>query len=176
MENITIDKKTYRKISNILYKKFKMHWNSEEDVRDLIQDGMLRVSETIHRYDKKKYNTQLETFIYQVAHNKIIDILRKNSLSGSKIDNAEFNYNILNNLKEYSTLKKSAHFKNIKKLVNKFPYIYKEIFYLRYVYDLKFKDISNMLNKPLNTVKGNAFRLHDMIKKEYPYEKMNQLF
>ena len=137
------------------------------DAEDITQEVMIRTWQNINKFN---FNAA-RSWIMRTTHNLCIDYLRKNQLSFQReipIDNENENYledksiegnpAIVANKKMISTKIKSA--------IENLPEKFKSPFVLYELQGFKYKEISKILDVPLNTVKVNLLRARKHLQKE----------
>lgn len=124
---------------------------------DLFQDTLIKVWNGIKKYDDRQ---KFSSWLFSIAHNCSIDYLRKRKLA----------MNTFVELKEDSARAKDMHDiivtkelkEKIDRTVDMLPEKQKQVFVMRQFSDLSFKEISKIMNEPLNTVLSH---MHYAVKK-----------
>jgi RNA polymerase sigma-70 factor (ECF subfamily) len=137
------------------------------DAEDITQEVMIRTWQNINKFNFNK----AKAWIMRTTHNLCIDYLRKNQLSFQRemsIDSEKENYledksidgnpAKVANKKMISTMIKSA--------IENLPERLKSPFVLHEIEGFKYKEISKILDVPLNTVKVNLLRARKHLQKE----------
>ena len=133
-----------------------MTWESAAD--DLTQEVFIRINR--HLDNRNRTTRELNKFVFLTANSVCIDLLRKTRNERQ----------LLRKLKEqplksnYTPQDEYIHKEEISKMqeaVKKMPLKLKQIFLLRTHSDIKFTDIADLLDLPLNTVLA---RMHYSIK------------
>lgn len=135
---------------------------------DIFQETVLKVWKNISKFDNNK---SFSTWIYCIAHNTTLDYLRQ--IKNKKTTDLDENvYNPRTNSVKPDYLDISAI---IEKIISSLPENQKNVFVLRQINGLQFKEISEITNLPLNTVLSNMNYAVKKIRKElvenYGYEK-----
>jgi RNA polymerase sigma-70 factor (ECF subfamily) len=112
-------------------------------------------------------NRSFKNWLYTIAVNTA-----KNTLRKRKVEFVELDYNLTNATtlfsEEISDVEKSVFQEELKEkiitTVNSLPEKYRLVIYLRYVEDLSYDEISEIVKKPLGTVKILIFRAKKLIK------------
>lgn len=132
----------------ILYYMFKMLRQDEAKAQDFTQDVFLKVVEFSDKFDTNK---SFKTWIFTIAANHCKNYFRSNkqmveinSSGATKLfqDSKEDEYD----QKEFR--------KRLNAEVDKLSYTYKETFILRYKEDLKLKEIAEIMDCPVGTIKS----------------------
>lgn len=130
---------------------------NSEDAQDVTQEVFIKVWRHLKKFDKNK---KFKTWIFTIAKNTCLDWLRKKQIipfselkySGDNkffIENIPDNHSLLNGLLERMDLE---NFLN--KALEKLSPEYRMVLFLRYNNQLRFREIAEILEKPLNTVKS----------------------
>ena len=141
---------------------------SKTEAEDITQDTFLKVWKKI-----KKYNGQnsFKTWLYTIARNTTIDYLRKKKdLKFSDFDTEEGNY-IEDTLADTEKLQEDVFARHENKdifeqIFNDISPVYKEIMMLYYNNDMTLVEISEVLNRSVNTVKSQYRRALVLIREK----------
>ena len=126
---------------------------------DVTQEVFIKVWKNLKKYDKSK--SQFKTWLFTIARNSVTDYLRKKKsipfsflsedsfIEDSIEDEAKLPDEILENL-QYKEM--------LTKILNELSPDYRLILTLYYQEDMTFKEIGEILGKPLNTVKSYHLR------------------
>jgi len=137
---------------------------------DIVQDVFIKVWKKLGSFDIEK--AQFKTWLFTIARNTITDYLRKRKiiLFGS-LDTKEESFAL--NIEDETilpdeALQKLQNKELLNKVVNELKEEYKIVLTLHYQEDMSFKEIGEVLNKPMNTVKSYHQRaistLHQRLK------------
>ena len=134
---------------------------NKKDAEDVTQEVFLKVWKNIKNFDIEK---NFKTWILAITRNTCVDFLRKKKeIPFSKFDNEEGD-NILednlidNGLKPDEVFLLTENKEMIENTLSKISFIQKEVVILRYMNEMTFDEISEILNIPLNTVKSHHNR------------------
>ncbi|MFA5934367.1 MAG: RNA polymerase sigma factor [Candidatus Paceibacterota bacterium] len=147
-------------LKSILNFSYKLVGN-KKDAEDITQEVFLKVWKSLKKFDIEK---SFKTWIFAIARNTCIDFLRKkNEIPFSKFDNEEGDNILEDNLIDKELLPDEVFVggenkKLIEDVLSKLSFIQKEVIILRYMNDLNFNEISEILNIPLNTIKSHHNR------------------
>jgi len=123
----------------------------KEDTEDLLQDIFIKTYQNINSF----YNyLKFSSWIYRIAHNEVIDNYRKKQ---SRPQGASFDVeNLLNNLASEFNITKDLDHKylqaNISQVLNVMDLKYREVLILKFLEEKEYKEISDILKKPMGTV------------------------
>ncbi len=135
------------------------------DAEDITQEVMIRTWQNI---DKFNFNAA-KAWMMRTTHNLCIDYLRKNKLNLQRETNIENGYYYEDKSFEInpaSVANKNIIDGKIKAAIEKLPEKLKSIFVLYEIEGFKYKEISKILDVPLNTVKVNLLRARKQLQKE----------
>lgn len=167
------DEKAFAKIYDIYVEKiyrfifFKVY--SKQDAEDLTSEVFFKAWQYIN---EGKQIDSLNSFLYAIARNKIIDLYRKNG----KINIIELDNEQAQNLKdESSNLIKKADseilMNKINKFLDKLKAEYKEAILLRYVEDFSVEEIAAILGKKKGNVRVLIYRALEALREIIGDEK-----
>ncbi len=106
--------------------------------------------------EKKKEIKNMKSFLYTIAHNLAINLIKKNKHITALNDNTIYDDHLCNNLDfEQQALQKE---------INKLEPIAKEIIHLTYYEELSYQEISEILSIPKNTVWTILFNTKKQLK------------
>lgn len=150
---------------------FSIQFVGRDNAEDITQDVFLKVWKNLRNFNIEK--ASFKTWIFTISRNTITDYLRKKKMINfSELDNEEesFESSIEDSevLPDESFAKlQDKEFLNI--ILEKIPSHYREVLVLYYQEEMTFKEIGELLGKPLNTVKSYHHRalvlLREIIKK-----------
>ena len=147
--------------------------NDREISEEITQDVMIKCIEKINAFEGK---SKLKTWVYKIAHNEVLNHLRKNKLMTSELNDettpTSIEKSILDNMNDLD-LKHAidTHF-------NKLPIDQKEILTLFYLEELSLKEIEQITQLSASNVRVKLHRGRDQFKKllsEKDVHLLNQL-
>ncbi|HHW60203.1 MAG: RNA polymerase sigma factor [Bacteroidales bacterium] len=153
----------------LLLKKYKekVYWHvrtivvSHDDANDVVQNVFIKIWENI---DNFRGDSKLYTWIYRIATNEAINFINKKR-SNLFISIDELQENFLDNLEADPYFKGSEIERKLIKAINTLPPKQKLVFYLRYYTQMPYKDMAEVLNTPINTLKSSYHQAKKKIKK-----------
>ena len=147
--------KIYEKYSTRLYIFINGIIKSQKDSEDIVQEVFFKIWN-----NREKINEflSLQSFLFTIAHNTTISILRK------RVN--EYNYieyvKSIQNAKELSTGEAELEFKELNdhltSILNKLPKRQKEVFLLSRYDELSYKEIAERLGISVNTVENHMVK------------------
>jgi len=144
----------------------------KEEVEDLLQNVFIKVFKNLNRFDQKR---KFSSWIYRIAHNEAVNHIKRKYLK--KFVSWEDIVTAKDNL-EISSLERDAgdewmkreKIKEVHEIVDRLPIKYKQVLILRYFSGKSYKEMAEILGKPVNTVGTLINRaknqLQDEIKRE----------
>jgi RNA polymerase sigma-70 factor (ECF subfamily) len=142
---------------------------SREEAEDLLQEIFIKVYRNINGFD---INLKFSTWLYRIAHNEVISQYRKNRRyhSSLNIDDAVNDSRLLVNFltdgfnmeSDYLSREMGAE---IRKVVDKLAPKYRDVLVLRYLEELSYEEISDIIQKPSGSVATLLNRAKEKFKK-----------
>jgi RNA polymerase sigma-70 factor (ECF subfamily) len=141
---------------------------------EIINDVFVKWNEHIQNYDV--HLGKLNTWLYHIAKNKIIDYYRKTNnnryVNISNFVNNETGketFQIIDNSNNVENVENIQLLEEINKAMSKLKPTYKNIAQLFFIEQKKYNEISEILNIPLGTVKGNIARIRSLLQNDLKY-------
>ena len=140
-----------------------------EEAHDLAQDIFVKVYLDLDRYDSKY---QFSTWLFRIAQNAAIDVLRKKTISEVPLarpseDEPHKEREFADpGVSPYRALKNKQLSAAIDKAVGNLPPDYRELIQLRHFAELSYEEIATMKKLPLGTVKNKLFRARNLLKEQ----------
>jgi len=127
---------------------------NRDEAEDLLQDVFVKVYKNLYSYDSER---KFSSWIYRIAHNEAVNYIKKKSLKrfiswediSSTKDKLE-SQSAEEGVDEAWMRKETAEEVDI--VLDKLPIKYKQVLVLRYFSDKSYEEISEILEKPVNTV------------------------
>jgi RNA polymerase sigma-70 factor (ECF subfamily) len=134
---------------------------NQQDAEDLTQETFLKMWRNLKKFKKEK---NFENWLFTIAKNTCFDFLRKKRRN--LILNAE-NLEIVADLTPslLEKMEKESLLEKLKKEIEKLPFKMKEVIDLHYNFGLNFREISEILGEPMNTVKSRHKRAISKLKR-----------
>lgn len=125
---------------------------SKEDVEDTLQDVFISAYKNLNAFDQ---DLKFSSWIYRIAHNKVISHFRKIT-ARPKTVTYEGDNQLLNILASSEDLAKELERKytsqEVRNLLGEMDENYKEVLVLKFLEEKDYKEISDILEKPMGTV------------------------
>lgn len=161
-------KKIVYKYSTQIYN-FVYYLGAKEETDDIVQESFVKIWKNIKKYDNKK---SFKSWIFSIARNTTIDWLRKKKpFLFSEFENEDGTNYIFDNLSSEDIpadefLSNIEDSQKISEIIEKLPLKDREILLLYYSTNQTFKEISEDLKEPLNTIKSRHKRALDKVRKK----------
>lgn len=144
--------------------------NDREQIEDLVQEAFVKAFDNLNTYST---NYAFSTWLYRIATNHTIDYLRKKKLNTLSIDDPvktkdgkmEMQLPDKKAKTDRSIIKKQRQ-KIVQKAIKDLPKKYRKVIELRHMEEKSYKEIAEVLDSPLGTVKAHIFRAREMLYKE----------
>lgn len=125
---------------------------STEDIEDLLQEIFLAAYRNLNDFNQR---LKFSSWIYRIAHNKVISQYRKVAARADVID-GETGEKLLTMVKGQTDIFKSVNDvitgEVLSRLLQKIDVKYKDVLVLRYLEQKEYNEISDIIKKPLGTV------------------------
>ena len=134
---------------------------NQQDAEDLTQETFLKMWRNLRKFKKEK---NFENWLFTIAKNTCFDFLRRKKrnliLNADNLEIiADFNPSLL------EKLEKESLFEKLKREIEKLPFKMRQVIDLHYNFGLNFREISEILEEPINTVKSRHKRAIAKLKK-----------
>lgn len=147
---------------------------SKEDTEDLTQDVFLSVYENLNSFDN---DFSFSSWIYRIAHNRTINFWKKHERESTNI-NLEDNLFIVHQTFYENSIKNDMELIENKELVEKIlqrmSEKYKEVLVLKFLEEKDYREISDILQKPMGSIATLINRAKKQFQKEI--EKLENEF
>jgi len=147
------------KISNI----------SREDAEDILQEVFVKAYQNLNDFD---LNFKFSNWIYSIAHNTTISAFRKKKVRPQTIswEDKDLNNILKSTLDIEDTSLQKLSYKQIVKIINQLPLKYKDVLILKFVEGKDYREISDILHKPMGTIATLINRAKKSLKQELKKE------
>lgn len=126
--------------------------SSREDAEDILQDVFLSAYRNLNEFDQ---DLKFSSWIYRITHNKVISHYRKIS-ARPKTTTYEGDNELLNILASdhdmEADLQRKYDANEIHDVLDRMDERYREVLVLKFIEDKDYKEISDILQKPMGTV------------------------
>ncbi|MFA4941549.1 MAG: RNA polymerase sigma factor [Patescibacteria group bacterium] len=139
---------------------------NQDEAEDILQDTFIKIYENLNDFDTE---LKFSSWAYRITHNQVISNYRKIKSRPQNIP-LDINEEILGNLASSLDVKKDldALFlrENIEKVLANLDIKYREILILKFLEEKNYKEISDILKKPMGTIATLINRAKKEFKKE----------
>lgn len=154
-----------------LYKK-QLYWHirkivlTHDDADDVLQNTFIKVFKNIHQF---KEDSKLYTWIYRIATNESITFINKKA-SKLNVDISELQYAMADNLEHDENYSGDNIQLLLQKAIVTLPQKQQLIFNMKYFDEMKYEEISEVLETSVGALKASYFHA---VKKIENYIKLN---
>jgi RNA polymerase sigma-70 factor (ECF subfamily) len=147
------------KISNI----------SREDGEDILQEVFIKAYQNLNDFD---LNYKFSNWIYSIAHNATISAFRKKKVRPQTVswEDKDLNNILESTLNVENTSLQKLTYKQILKIINRLPLKYKDVLILKFMEGKDYREVSDILHKPMGTIATLINRAKKSLKQELKKE------
>jgi len=147
------------KISNI----------NREDAEDILQEVFIKAYQNLNDFD---LNFKFSNWIYSIAHNATISAFRKKKVRPQTVswEDKDLNNILESTLDVENTSLQKLTYKQILKIINRLPLKYKDVLILKFMEGKDYREISDILHKPMGTIATLINRAKKSLKQELKKE------
>ncbi|RMD50666.1 sigma-70 family RNA polymerase sigma factor [Candidatus Parcubacteria bacterium] len=141
-----------------------------DEAEDILQEVFIKAFRYLHSFDS---SMSFSSWIYRIAHNTTISAYRKKKVRphGNLAEDGEA---LLLNISNYKSLQEEMEIKSdisiLNKAMGKLSEKYKNILLLRYMEELDYKEIADVLKLPMGSVASQISRAKKKLKHEIEKE------
>ena len=140
--------------------------NNHHDSDDLVQNVFIKVFRSLHKF---KGNSKLYTWIYRIATNETISFLNSNKRKFHKNalakDDTEFREDIENRLVAEEDVSEQEIQQKLRTAIQQLPEKQRAVFNLRYYDEMKYEDMSDIMNTSVGSLKASYHHAAKKIEK-----------
>lgn len=144
-----------------LYKEAYLRCKHEEDAKEIVQETIYKAYRNIKSLKELKY---FKTWLSKILINVSNDYMRKNGMI--ELEHDENNY-----VKKVHNDDQIEIKMDLYNAMDELEDKYKDVIILRYIEDLKIEDISEILERPVNTIKTHIRKaikdMKNLLKEDY---------
>jgi len=142
----------------------RMSYYRTEDIEDMVQEVFIKIYQNLNDFES---TDKFSSLIYRVAHNHLVDCIRKASCrydnygldDNEAISLAKANTDLESEIAEKEAIEK------IKSAISRLPAKYREVLILKFLEEKKIEEIVDILRKPQGTVATLLRRGRDLLRK-----------
>lgn len=137
---------------------------NQADAEDVLQEVFIKVFYNLNGYDS---DLKFSSWLYRIAHNETMSELRRRHARPTVfIDDQEW-ASLADKTDLVQEINSQYDRALIEKIAAELPEKYREVLLLRYVEDLDYREISDILRLPVNTVGTLIARARQKFKQEF---------
>lgn len=163
-------KKLVDKYERALYFHILKMIKDRDQVEDLVQEAFVKAFDNLNSYNT---NYAFSTWLYRIATNNTIDYLRKKKLKTLSIDkpmktkDGEMEIQLPDESAgtDREIIRKQRQ-RIVQNAIDELPEKYRRVIKLRHMEEKSYKEIADILDAPLGTVKAHIFRARELLYKE----------
>ena len=125
---------------------------SREDAEDILQEVFIKMYRNLNDFDK---DLKFSSWIYRITHNQVVSNYRKIRARPKSIA-LDIDSNVLENLVSDSNIEKEVDLKflqgSVSRVLESLDPKYREVLVLKFLEEKDYKEISDILKKPMGTV------------------------
>lgn len=143
-----------------------------EDAQDLLQEVFIKVYRNINNFNR---DLKFSSWIYGIARNHVISNFRKLKSRPHHVmwdNDDEFLKNISSDLNMEEDLNNAINREVIYSILDAMDYKYKEVLELKFMEERDYKEISDIIKKPMGTVATLINRAKKKFREEYDSRKV----
>ena len=143
----------------------RMSYYGTEDVEDMVQEVFIKVYRGMNDFES---TDKFSSLIYRIAHNHLVDCIRKSSCRYDKnyLDDEEAINLIRSEINIEKDFAGKEAIEKVKSAISQLPENYREVLILKFLEDKKIEEIVDILRKPQGTIATLLRRGREMLKKE----------
>lgn len=124
---------------------------SLEDAEDILQEVFIKTYQNLNSFDK---DLKFSSWIYRITHNEVISNFRRKQARAQEIkfDNDNFINNIAGDTDISKDIDLSFLKDNIGSILSQMDIKYREVLILKFLEERDYREISDILKKPMGTV------------------------
>lgn len=144
---------------------------TDEEAADILQESFIKIWKNLNAFDQ---SLKLSSWIYRIVHNEAISFLRQKKSFG-KNRNIPWDDDRYANLPDDSLPEEAGELENRDKLthriLSRLPAQYKEVLILKFLENMSYEEISDILKIPEGTVAIRINRAKKIFRKyaEHPF-------
>ena len=143
----------------------RMAFVTDEEAEDILQDSFIKVWKNLHAFDQ---GMKLSSWIYRIVHNQAVSSLREKKSFG-KDQKTEWNETLFASIPEDTLAGAELEIENQEnfthEILAQMPLPYKEVLVLKFLENMSYDEISDVLKIPEGTVATRINRAKKAFKK-----------
>jgi len=143
-----------------------------DDIQDLLQEVFIKIYQKLNEYNQE---LKFSSWAYRIAHNHIIDYFRKSNArpQTNSLEDYEWEKIISASVHMEKDIMNKDCVEKIKGCMQELPIKYREVLILRFVQELEYEEIMDILKKPKGTVATLINRGKDLLIRNMKQQNIN---
>lgn len=143
-----------------------------DDIQDLLQEVFIKIYQKLNEYDEV---LKFSSWAYRIAHNHIIDYFRKTNArpQTNSLEDYEWEKIVSASIRIEKDIMNKDCVEKVRTCIEELPLKYKEVLILRFVQDLEYEEIMDILKKPKGSVATLIARGKEMLIKKMKEKNIN---
>ncbi|HAR99912.1 MAG: ECF subfamily RNA polymerase sigma factor, RNA polymerase sigma-70 factor, ECF subfamily [Parcubacteria group bacterium GW2011_GWC1_36_108] len=143
-----------------------------DDIQDLLQEVFIKIYQKLNEYDEV---LKFSSWAYRIAHNHIIDYFRKTNArpQTNSLEDYEWEKIISASIRIEKDIMNKDCVEKVKVCIEKLPLKYKEVLILRFVQELEYEEIMDILKKPKGSIATLISRGKEMLIEKMKEQNIN---
>jgi len=145
---------------------------SKEDAEDVLQEVFIKTYVNLNSFDDQ---LKFSSWIYRITHNEVINSHRRKKARPQCVPDLDNDFlgNLASDMKTDKEVDEAYLKKNVGKILGRLKKEYREVLVLRFWEDKDYKEISDILKKPIGTVATLISRAKKSFQEELEKENVN---
>lgn len=136
---------------------------SSQDAEDIVQEAFMQAYYALASYSQQRVQTlKLQPWLYKITHNIFVSRMRRVKLQHVSLDDTDGSIRAVleddMSSQPDMVLEGRESLRELESLVVTLPEQYREAVNLYYFEELSYREIAELLNQPMGTVKSNLHR------------------
>ena len=146
---------------------------NQSDAEDILQEVFILAYQNLNDYNN---DFKFTSWIYRIAHNHTISILRKKTKSNQDIswDEHDLDQIVQSDFDTEKKIFQDLNYQNLLHIIDLLPLKYKEVLLLKFVEGKDYQEISDILRKPMGTIATLINRAKKKLIEEIEKNKKNR--
>lgn len=125
--------------------------NHRDEAHDITQTVFLKAYKNLHSFDTER---KFSSWVYRIAHNESVNWLKKKTrIKMESLENkVEQGLQFSESTDIHESVMKKEEAKKVRNAIDSLPEKYKEVMEMRYLQQKSYQEISDILQKPVNTI------------------------
>jgi RNA polymerase sigma-70 factor (ECF subfamily) len=143
-----------------------------DDVQDLLQEVFIKIYQKLNEYNEE---LKFSSWAYRIAHNHVVDYFRKVSSrpQTNSLEDYEWEKIVSASVNVEKDFTNKDCVEKVKLCIENLPLKYREVLILRFVDELEYEEIMDILKKPKGSVATLIARGKEMLSRNMRQENIN---